>query len=255
MTRVLGFLCVLVGASFAAAIGASSAGSAAQPAAKASAAPAHPASSSSKPATKPQTKPAAIRLAPADEYFGPMKMSVLGIRNEIHDLTIRYEVSADADHKLSKSIMSIALLTEASLADWEKKYPADNQLARDVYLLQHLYAKIDADDARAKAKYCSNWLFSHYGKTWYAKDLHQTLANGNQPAAQNGQPAAASDPSHPSAPAGVGAGVSPAAGSGTTPSTGVGAGAGANAAPSSGSSQSTASSKQATVVPVPAPPK
>ena len=30
-----------------------------------------------------------VAVAPADEYFGRMKMSILGIRNEIHDLTLK----------------------------------------------------------------------------------------------------------------------------------------------------------------------
>jgi hypothetical protein len=72
--------------------------------------------------------------------------------------------------------MGTALMTEASLADWEKKYPADRLLARDVYMLEHLYAKIDYDEARAKAKYCTQWLFTRYGNTWYAKNLRQALS-------------------------------------------------------------------------------
>lgn len=248
MRRVLGFLCVLVGASFAAVSGASRTGSAAPTgaSAKASAAPAQasaaPAkagaastttasqSAKSTSARPAQATPVASKLAPADEYFGPMKMSILGIKNEIRDLTIRYEVRADGDHHLSKSIMTIALLTEASLADWEKRYPSDGQLARDVYFLQKLYSKIDSDDARAKAKYCSQWLLTRYSATWYAKDLRIALAHeGPLPSAA--QPAVA-EQSQPAPAANViGAGAAPSSmkASTSTPPPYIGAGAGVSA--------------------------
>jgi len=108
-------------------------------------------------------------------------MSVLGIRNEIHDLAVRYDVRADIDHALAKRIMGTAVMTEASVVDWEKKYPSDNQLARDVYLMQHLYAKIDFDVAREKARYCAQWLFYRYGGSWYAKNLKMTMARDHIP--------------------------------------------------------------------------
>jgi hypothetical protein len=171
--RVLGFLFVLTGASFAAAVGNPNDAVPAQRLAQHLVAP------------KDQV---AMRLAPADEYFGPLKMSVLGIRNVIHDLTIRYEPTYDYDHHLAKSIMGTALMTEASLRDWEKKYPADDQLARAVYFLQRLYAKIQLDDAQAKAKICASWLTSRYVRTWYAKNMRVTLqrAPGQPPASTPG---------------------------------------------------------------------
>jgi hypothetical protein len=242
--RVLGFLCVLVGASFAAIGGASGTGSAAPTGAtpkasaapaQASAAPAKAGAASTKTSSQPdkstsakpvQAKPVASKLAPADEYFGPMKMSILGIKNEIRDLTVRYEPYADGDHHLSKSIMTIALLTEASLADFEKRYPNDNQLARDVYFLQKLYAKIDSDDARAKAKYCSQWLLSRYSASSYARDLRTTLASQPPSAVQ---PAVATDQSHAAGTANViGAGAAPSSmkASIATPPPYIGAGAG-----------------------------
>jgi len=163
-----------------------------------------------------------VALAPADEYFGPLKMSVLGIRNEIHDLAIRYDVRADIDHALAKKIMGTAVMTEASLADWEKKYPGDDQLARDVYLMQHLYAKIEYDEARDKAKYCAQWLLTRYSGSWYAKNLRLTMARDHIPIPSGPptpikelQPAASASAAPPaSSPAG-----STATGSGTTTTT------------------------------------
>jgi hypothetical protein len=104
-----------------------------------------------------------------------MKMSVLGIRNEIHDLMIRYEPTWDADHHLANAVMGTAVMTEKSLHDWEQKYPADTQLPRYIYLLQHLYAKIQTDDGQAKAKVTAQWLLARYGNSWYAKNLRVTV--------------------------------------------------------------------------------
>ncbi|MBV9103073.1 MAG: hypothetical protein JO060_05745 [Candidatus Eremiobacteraeota bacterium] len=169
MRRSLGFLFVLAGASCAIALG--------KPPENSKSEGASSRTLSAKPAPKvaPVEKASPVRLAPADEYFGPLKMSVLGIRNEIHDLAIRYDVKADINHLLAKRIMGTALMTEASLADWEKKYPGDDQIARDWYLLQHLYAKIDSTDAHNKAKYTAHWLIDRYPKTWYAKNMIATM--------------------------------------------------------------------------------
>ena len=173
MRRVLGFLFVLAGASSAVAVANTAPSSQGHPTAAQSAAP--------------------VKLAPADEYFGPMKMSVLGIRNEIHDLMIRYEPTWDADHHLANAVMGTAVMTEKSLHDWEQKYPADTQLPRYIYLLQHLYAKIQTDDGQAKAKVTAQWLLARYGNSWYAKNLRVTVT-------QTG-PAHKADPATAAAPA------------------------------------------------------
>jgi hypothetical protein len=98
-------------------------------------------------------------------------MSVLGIRNQIHDLGILYAPTYDFDHQLAKKIMAKAVLAEASLRDWEQKYPADSQIPRYVYLLDQLYTKIQLGDAQLHAKECTQWLFTRYGTSWYAKNM------------------------------------------------------------------------------------
>lgn len=220
--RVLGFLFVIAGASCATALGS-------------------PATDSTQ-ALKPPAKSDAaqhsaaprVKLAPADEYFGPLKMSVLGMRNVIHDLTIRYEPTWDADHHLANSIMSTAVMTEASLHDWEHKYPGDDQLARTLYLLQHLYAKIETNDAQSKAKDCAKWLVSHYSRSWYAKNMRVMMNRSVPPAGTSVTPATGTDApgSNGTTPAGATT-TSGAAPSGTTPVT------------------TDDSSKPATIVPVP----
>ncbi len=98
------------------------------------------------------------RVAPADEYFGRLKMSILGIRNELRDLDQRLTYSPDA----GASAMGTALFVENAIRDWEAKYPADPWLARSVYQLDHVYAKIHTADGHAKAVDTLHWLVSRY---------------------------------------------------------------------------------------------
>ena len=76
-----------------------------------------------------------VGLAPADEYFGILKLSILGIRNSVRDLGLRYDVN----HDIPKQTYDSALLTEQAMQDWEHKYPHDRLLPRAVFFLQRLY--------------------------------------------------------------------------------------------------------------------
>jgi len=101
------------------------------------------------------------RVAPADEYFGRLKMSILGIRNELRDLDQRLTYSPDK----GAEILGSALFVENAIHDWEAKYPADPWLARSVYQLTHLYARIHSSDAHVKAVSTLHWLVSRYSRS------------------------------------------------------------------------------------------
>jgi hypothetical protein len=113
-----------------------------------------------------QTNSALSQYAPADEYFGPLQMSVLGIRNQLQDMDRLYRTSPDE----ADAIIGKVAMAEASLRDWESKYPKDPALARYVYQLCKLYQKINLDFAREKSVDAHMWLFSRYAQTSYAKD-------------------------------------------------------------------------------------
>jgi len=98
------------------------------------------------------------KVAPADEYFGRLKLSILGIRNTIKDMGYK----ADADPVHATSIMGAVALTEDAMHDWEKKYPRDTWIPPAILSLERLYAKVDSDEARAKAKYVMVWLVRDY---------------------------------------------------------------------------------------------
>ena len=98
------------------------------------------------------------RVAPADEYFGRLKMSILGIRNELRDLDQRLTYSPDA----GPAVLGTASFVEDAIRDWEAKYPSDPWLPRSVYQLTHLYARIHSGDGHVKAVNALHWLVTRY---------------------------------------------------------------------------------------------
>jgi hypothetical protein len=65
-------------------------------------------------------------LAPADEYFGQLRMSVLGIRNELNTLERR---AANGDRNVAAMSGKLALVDDA-MRDWRARYPRDTWLPR-----------------------------------------------------------------------------------------------------------------------------
>lgn len=111
-------------------------------------------------------------LAPGDEYFGPLKQSIIGIRNTIRDLGLRYDVN----HDIGSQTYASAQLTERSIRDWQKRYPKDDQLPRAIFFLQRLYTKVLTQASRDRAKLTANWLETDFKRTPQAKQLAKTLA-------------------------------------------------------------------------------
>jgi hypothetical protein len=115
---------------------------------------------------------AILLLAPADEYFGPLKQSVVGIRNEIRVLGWNYDVN----HEIGAQTYSSAQLTERAIRDWANKYPRDGQIPRALFLIQRLYTKVLTQQSRDHAHVIAQWLFVSYGKSPQARQLRKTLA-------------------------------------------------------------------------------
>jgi hypothetical protein len=65
-------------------------------------------------------------LAPADEYFGQLKMSVLGIRNELNTLERR---AASGDPNVAAMTGKLGFVDDA-MRDWRTRYPRDTWLPR-----------------------------------------------------------------------------------------------------------------------------
>jgi hypothetical protein len=104
-------------------------------------------------------------VAPADEYFGRQKISILGIRNQLHDLGLRLAYAPEK----SEDILGSAAWVEDALHDWEHKYPTDPWLPKNVYQLTSLYAQVHTEHGHAKASYALSWLLRKYGNTHYGR--------------------------------------------------------------------------------------
>lgn len=125
------------------------------------------------PVPKPaHTTPAPRRVAPADEYFGKLKMSILGIRNTIHDIG----ANIDIDPSRAPGLMNKADFAEDAIRDWEKRYPADTWLPKSVFALERVYAKIDSDDGRRRSMLAMIWLVHDFPESWYGKVGRRELA-------------------------------------------------------------------------------
>ena len=101
------------------------------------------------------------KVAPADEYFGRLKMSILGIRNTLKDLALK----ADYNPANAEQIFGTAAFAEESLHEWEHKYPGDPWLAKTVAGLVHMYSKVPTPQGRAKMHAALAWLTGRYGST------------------------------------------------------------------------------------------
>ncbi|GAC1498518.1 MAG: hypothetical protein NVS1B14_01560 [Vulcanimicrobiaceae bacterium] len=118
----------------------------------------HPASA--KPGhASPAARHVAVKVAPADEYFGRLKLSILGIRNTLKDLALK----ADYHPTTAESIFGSAAFAEDALREWEHKYPRDPWLAKTVAGLVHMYSKVPTPAGRAKMHAALAWLTSRYG--------------------------------------------------------------------------------------------
>jgi hypothetical protein len=83
--------------------------------------------------------------APADEYFGPLKMSVLGVRNIIDVANIRLDHGIPLD---TQATLGQLAQVEVALLAWRAKYPKDDWLPCMYANLQHVYARLLDPDAK-----------------------------------------------------------------------------------------------------------
>lgn len=77
--------------------------------------------------------------APADEYFGPLKQSILEIRNRLDRLD-GYGGRSALGWQVVPGLDSL----EQSIADWQHKYPRDPWLPRYLAHLMHEYWRAGA---------------------------------------------------------------------------------------------------------------
>lgn len=115
--------------------------------------------------TKPAAKAAhratvaqTCHVAPADEYFGKLKLSVLGIRNTIRDQGLQVDVDPASAPKTFNKVD----FAEDALHDWEHKYPCDRWIPWTMYALEHFYGKIHTADGVTHVHRIVAWLKHDY---------------------------------------------------------------------------------------------
>ena len=113
---------------------------------------------------KPHAKTVAhvtrCKVAPADEYFGKLKMSILGIRNTIKDQGLKVDVDPDR----ADSTFNAIGLTEDAIRDWEHKYPCDSWIPGSIFALEQFYTKIHTADGVRHVHATFAWLRHDYPK-------------------------------------------------------------------------------------------
>lgn len=86
----------------------------------------------------PAPAAAASRVAPADEYFGRLKMSILGIRNEL----VRLEAKSYYRGENKRALIGEATFIEDAMRDWSAKYPGDPWIPGFRHRLRRCYVRI-----------------------------------------------------------------------------------------------------------------
>ena len=130
----------------------------------------------------------AATTAPADQYFGKLKMSALRIRYETMQLKKRYE-----NHDLlPDQTLHLLLLTQDAFDEWARLYPKDPWLASTGYELAQLYEELPGTVARDHAVALLVYVKSHFPETSYARESRNQLHRGIR---AKPQPAWASTPS------------------------------------------------------------
>jgi hypothetical protein len=112
--------------------------------------------------------------APADEYFGRLQMSILGVRNKVKDLGLDAELHPEH----GKAVLGNALWVEDAMRDWAKKYPFDRWLPRYAYALEQMYERIPGDDAHRRAVKQVSYLTAYFPQTVYGKVGRAKLVTG-----------------------------------------------------------------------------
>jgi GNAT superfamily N-acetyltransferase len=128
-------------------------------------------------APKAATHVAAASQAPADEYFGRLHMSAIGIRMRIDVLGRRYHARTESDDDLIHDAGDVS----GALRIWNQRYPDDTWAAPTAYHLAQLYAELQTTEARSLARIAFAYVASTYPTSKFAHFSRVRLAQGFAP--------------------------------------------------------------------------
>ena len=115
--------------------------------------------------------------APADQYFGQLKMSILGLRHQIDALGKRYDERTISDDDL----LHDARFIEDGIERWRLAYPRDPWLPLTSFHLAQLDAEVQTDAARARAKFLFAYTAKYFPTSKQAHLSRERLAQGFPP--------------------------------------------------------------------------
>lgn len=104
-------------------------------------------------------------LAPADEYFGPTGMSILGIRNELN--RVNYFIA----HGYASQESGAAIQVAVAIDDMHKVYPRDRALPQLLYDVYTALKKIGTDAARVARTHIRGILTVEYQDSKQARQM------------------------------------------------------------------------------------
>jgi hypothetical protein len=104
----------------------------------------------------------APQLAPADEYFGRYRMSVLGMRNAIRDIARRVE-GAPADEV--SALYAKLTMVEDAILDLRHHYPRDTWLPRLGLSVAEAFALMPVPGARIRSNDDLDWVIADFPAT------------------------------------------------------------------------------------------
>jgi len=101
-------------------------------------------------------------LAPADRYFGQLKMSVLGIRNAIKDISLRTNVAPSGD---MQPLFRKLTFVEDAITDLKTQFPKDSWIPQFGLSLAQAFMKMHVADAAVRANDAIDWVIAEYPRT------------------------------------------------------------------------------------------
>lgn len=116
----------------------------------------------------------AATSAPADRYFGRLKMSGLRIRYETLQIERRYW----SHQLLPDQAMHLLFFTEDAYRQWASAYPEDPWLASSGYNMAQVYEQLPGTAARDRAVALLVFVKSQFPKSTYAQKSRDQLHRG-----------------------------------------------------------------------------
>lgn len=116
----------------------------------------------------------ASTLAPADEYFGRQKLSIVRIHHQVFALKTDLQYRRRHPDAIGNEADSIA----DAYFDWANRYPKDRWLPRMAWELATLYEELPGINAQAQAYTLLAFISQHYALTVVGRNAANDLTRG-----------------------------------------------------------------------------